>query len=745
MSCPASLTQFSVIGDCQNTGSGQIELFLSATAEPITITWIQPFESPINGQYTNTVTSGRVLIENLSAGLYILSINDSCGSPTATTENNRATLNIYVASGSSCISISDVIDTTCGLLNGSLTASAATTIGVARFDLYRNDLFIRTVNSDTGSFVFTDLEEGIYYVIGDNGGGCTGKSETCIVGNSVTLNYGLYVVDDADCGNAATGVGRLFITGLTGVPPYTYQWTSVNPVGYLESTGQSLTGTSITGLTSGSYSITITDSQNCSLTTVGIISSTNSVALGEIIPTSPTCFTPNGAIQITVIDGTPPYRYYIPSISYIDVSYSQTYTFTGLTAGFYTIEVTDAALCNFTETVTLTQPNSFGVSSVNVINSTCGQSNGALNVSLAAGGGNTYVYTLYKPDGNINQVNGTISNNFTNLSSGQYTLTVTDGICTFSGTYEIQAAQLYSISTDVTESTCGLNNGSVTITKSSGGTQPFIYSIENGNPLFDQQSPPTSSSSYTFNNLSSGFYTVTIEDAAFCNQTQYFSIDNSSQLDFTLIYQNSTTGNNGQIFANINSGNPPYTLTWSSNVNGQTGLTVTNLSAGTYTLNIIDNDGCSLEKTVILTGNYILSNNTLFEVCDSVLTSTGEFTERTLGKMLVEGYIDLTQGCVDCLFSSATFSAFTNVAGTGYSQTFYTATTLTDTPTEQQWYDAVENLLSGITGIGTVVVDTNNNTITINTDCEESTTGLANQTITVQLKIGYEINCVSCP
>ena len=103
MSCPASLSSFSVTGDCQNNGSGGFTLYLSATAEPITITWIEPIFSPISGQYTDTVTSGNIEITNLSAGLYILRLNDSCGNPTATTENNISTINIYVSSASSCV------------------------------------------------------------------------------------------------------------------------------------------------------------------------------------------------------------------------------------------------------------------------------------------------------------------------------------------------------------------------------------------------------------------------------------------------------------------------------------------------------------------------------------------------------------------------------------------------------------------------------------------------------------------
>jgi hypothetical protein len=151
-----------------------------------------------------------------------------------------------------------------------------------------------------------------------------------------------------------------------------------------------------------------------------------------------------------------------------------------------------------------------------------------------------------------------------------------------------------------------------------------------------------------------------------------------------------------------------------------------------------------LSNSITLQGTFLASNFSLFNVCDSVIASTGEIIERDMSKMLVEGYLDLTSGCTNCLMNSAIFSAVTTVAGTGYSQSFYTATTLNDVPTETQWSNTVKNLLSGATGIGTVTVNTTENTITVDTSCEESNNGLANQNITVQLKIVYDIDCESC-
>jgi hypothetical protein len=134
----------------------------------------------------------------------------------------------------------------------------------------------------------------------------------------------------------------------------------------------------------------------------------------------------------------------------------------------------------------------------------------------------------------------------------------------------------------------------------------------------------------------------------------------------------------------------------------------------------------------------------VYNICDSTITSTDVLSERTLGKMLVEGYIDLISGCTNCLMNSAIFSAVTTVAGSAFTQSFYTATTLNTVPSESLWASTVQTLLSGVTGVGTVTVNTTDNTITVDTDCEESTNGLSNQNIVVQLKIVYDIDCESC-
>ena len=764
MPCTYDFSQFSVTGDCENNGSGGFTLYLSSTSEPMSITWILPNPWPPEGGDTveTPVFNGEREYLNVPAGTYVFTINDSCGGPTLPTENNRETISITVSSGTSCVNIGEVINTICGQENGSLETTIVNSNGTVTYRLYlennnnrvepipappnepQDPDLIRIVDADSNSFIFQNLPYGIYYVIANDGAGCTGRSENVIIQSSVGVNYGTYVVNDADCGNVSTGVGKIFITGLTGTAPYTYLWAGVSDPKYLLDTGQSLTGSSITGLTAGFYSVLITDSNGCQLSQTVQILEKLPVSIENIIPTPPTCFDANGSITVTVINGTGPYRYTIPSIPFTDISYSQTYTFNNLPGGSYQVFVTDAALCSDNGQTQLNQSNSFALGPITTKLPTCGNSNGSITASIVGNPDSTYIYTLSGANGTVQSYSASLQKVFPNLSPQNYQLTISGGSCAYTNVYDLSSTSLFTLTASVTGATCGNNNGSVTITKSTGGTPQFIFSIQDtlGNNNQSYINPPFSSN--TFYNLASGSYVGLVEDGGGCEEYVYFDITESENVYFILIPTDSTNGSNGQILANIVQGTPPFTLTWSSNVNGQTGSVVTNLSAGTYTLTVEDAAGCVLSNSVVLQGNYVASNFSVYNICDSTIISTDVISERTLGKMLVEGYLDVTSGCTNCLMNSAIFSAVTTVAGSAFTQSFYTATTLNTVPSESLWASTVQTLLSGVTGVGTVTVNTTDNTITVDTDCEESTNGLANQNIVVQLKIVYDIDCESC-
>jgi hypothetical protein len=92
---------------------------------------------------------------------------------------------------------------------------------------------------------------------------------------------------------------------------------------------------------------------------------------------------------------------------------------------------------------------------------------------------------------------------------------------------------------------------------------------------------------------------------------------------------------------------------------------------------------------------------------------------------------------------SATFGVTVSVnpLGTSASSNFFTSTSLVESPTDNQYYDTVKNLLSAISGIGNVIIDDSNNQITIETNPGNTT--LNGQEIVVDLTIVYDIMCIS--
>jgi hypothetical protein len=196
MSCLLSYNA-SITGDCTNTNSGLFTINIFGDAPNYTIQRLSPT--------TGTTALGPGVTaytqNSLSAGTYSFNIIDSC-SP-----NTVLPVNIYISSGT-CVSITNVTDTVCGANNGSLIAETSNFYGSAMFSLYSEITgLISTFNPTNNSYLFDNLSVGTYYVIANDGGGCTGKSESVIVKNSSNLSFGLYTIDNAGCG---VNSGKIF-------------------------------------------------------------------------------------------------------------------------------------------------------------------------------------------------------------------------------------------------------------------------------------------------------------------------------------------------------------------------------------------------------------------------------------------------------------------------------------------------------------------------------------------------------
>lgn len=194
--------------------------------------------------------------------------------------------------------------------------------------------------------------------------------------------------------------GAIYLSDTTTAGPLTYSWSN------------GATTQDVTGLAPGNYSVTITDTSNCSVTFFAtIVTSSNiSITIDSIDSVSSCPSGNNGAIYISTSGGIAPYTYaWSNGATTEDIS--------GLTSGNYTLTVTDSVSCtnNFVVYVPYTFPILLNVS---FTPSNCNASTGTASCSASGGTG---AYTYLWSNGNTTQ-------NSTGLSAGNYSVTVTDSV-----------------------------------------------------------------------------------------------------------------------------------------------------------------------------------------------------------------------------------------------------------------------------------------------------------------------------
>jgi hypothetical protein len=717
MACSLTYTIVGLTGDCMNLDEGSFEISIFGTAPDYTIQWLTPFTDviPLGVGVTSYEEIG------LSAGTYTFNIIDSCTDPI----NTSIPVSIYISSGV-CVSIDSVENTVCNLDNGSITARTEYDYGSNVYYLYHNTLgYITsadTMNSISPSgVVFDTLTAGTYYVVATDGGGCTGVTSSVIVQDSSQLDFGVYVVNDAGCN---VNSGKLFVTGLTGTAPYTYLWSNGN------------TTDSITDLVAGSYTITVSDRTGCVVVKTVNIAKVPQVGQAGVLVSPPACFGNNGTVYLIISGGTAPF-YFSGSNGTFNVTFDNFYEFTGLPSGVFNYYVQDSGLCSFTGGVSLLTPSSFNIISVNTVNSKCGDNLGQI-LPVISNGTTPYVYVLTPPSGNPQEVTTELANYpFTNLSSGIYNLSITDGSgCQYSKNYEVLNESIFTFDAEVTGTTCGISNGIVEVTVVDG-TGPFLYEMGDQSELSNLRTKK-------FQGLDNGSYTLSVTDTNVpCKQSTTLFVDDSEGVDFIVTPQNPTGTNNGSIQLFIISGQPPFTYDWSENVGAQTGLLVTSLSAGTYTIKVTDDNDCVNEKTIILEGTNCSVSYEIYNFTEDTFNNTGDLIKKGQLQMLNEGFSDLTLGDSNCILNEAVFEASVSVNGVISSNSFYTGNTLFEVPSDTLWATTIRNLLLSYDGIGNVVINNSTNKITISTDCNSEVT-LLDSDILVNLIIHYDISCVSC-
>lgn len=294
--------------------------------------------------------------------------------------------------------------------------------------------------------------------------------------------------------------GSATVTVSVGTAPYDYEW-NTNPV---------QTTQTATDLAAGTYTVTITDFNGCSID-VPVTITEPDVLQVSTSKTDVNCKDgSDGTATANPTGGTYPYFY-----SWNTTPAQTTQTATGLTAGTYIVTVTDSKGCIETASVTISEPlTGVAVSLASKTDVLCfGDFTGAINVTVT-GGTASYTFSWEGP-GSFSSSDQNISG----LAAGTYTLTVTDANqCTDELVVEItQPAEALSATIpNVTNVTCYDGTDGAAEPFVVGGTSPYDYSWEGPNSF--------TSTDANISGLIAGTYTLTVTDDNGCATSVFTTI-----------------------------------------------------------------------------------------------------------------------------------------------------------------------------------------------------------------------------
>jgi gliding motility-associated-like protein len=454
--------------------------------------------------------------------------------------------------------------------------------------------------TQTSAGVFTGLGAGTYTIIATDVNNCTG-STTVIVNPSAPPAFVNVSHINPSCHDDCNGSITVVTNG--GTPAINYTITS--PTGSVcTPTQSSPTSGNFTTLGAGTYTITVTDSKNCSISTTVTLINPQLLVLNPPNAINPLCNGAcNGTISNSATGGTGTLTYTLTPATGAPIS-NTTGSFTALCAGNYTITVTDTKGCTASASAGLTDPTVLSWTTATHTNIACfGQANGTISTQ-ASGGVGTIEYSK----------NGTIflpSGNFTGLLAGSYTITAKDANgCTLTTAFTIIEPPLLTLGAPAVQNVLcnGANNGSITIA-ANGGTPTYNYTLSPGG---------LTNSTGIFNNLPANTYSILVTDNSGCTSSVTgILITQPAPLQFSLVnHQNINCYGDatGSITVNTQGGTPSvtYNLIPNNGAQGPTGY-FSGLIAGTYTVVATDANNCIISTVVTLTqGAQIVFANTSF-------------------------------------------------------------------------------------------------------------------------------------
>jgi hypothetical protein len=390
------------------------------------------------------------------------------------------------------------------------------------------------------------------YTVTVTNNGCTSTATTIVVVNTIAASATAIQPTCANGGNS----GSIDVTVSGGTPAFNFAWSPALPA-----------TEDPQNVSSGNYTVTVTDAAACSTTTSVTLNLPGSVTL-SISGTDINCNgANNGTATVVASNGTQPYTYaWAPSGG-------NAATANNLAANTYTVTVTDANSCTQSAEVTIIEPPLL-TANITATDAACNGDNGALNLTLS-GGTTPYSFAWSGGLGNTEDPQ--------NVTAGSYIVTVTDAnSCSTIANATITEPSALIASITATNVSCnGADDADIDLTVS-GGTTPYAY---NWTPALPAIQDPQ--------NVAANNYTVAITDANGCTASAQTQITEPAPLNLVVTTLPASCNNaaTGSIDLTVSGGQTPYNFAWSGGLPAQEDNFTA--SANTYTVTVTDANACT--------------------------------------------------------------------------------------------------------------------------------------------------------
>ncbi|OIQ30886.1 MAG: chromophore lyase [Bacteroidetes bacterium MedPE-SWsnd-G2] len=656
---------------CFGDNSGAFDLDINGYSGTYTYEVFDSTGTSITGPVNADTTVNPLPVSGMMAGSYSVVITET-QAPFCS-----ATSNVVITSPTEALALTvmETSNVSCDNSQGTITAMAT-----GGYDDYVYELTGDAMVAYSTNNTFTNLSAGNYTVNVMDNGGCIATANIVLVEPApidATFTPSASILDCFGDQNASITVSN--VTGGQGVD-YIYTLNSISPTA---STSGPQTSNTFYNLGAGTYSISISDGNECEFTSVNIVIDEPSPITASLVATTTQSCLNDATLTLSASGGTGAYSYSLDSgFSTVLGTFSNSVTFP-VTPGTHQYYVRDANGCiaNISNEITIeTLPDLvINLQSTNPTINCAGDNNGNI-MATAQGGLGDYVYTLQDAQGNDLNATQDTAGVFTELLAGTYIVYVESGDCfTASAPITItEPSNPLQAGFTVNDVTCSGNNDGALIINAFGGTGVISYAISPQLNQFFQTN--------TFNNLEPGNYDVIVQDELGCFITFNFDIIDPEQVMLSIVpdsmFEETCEGEaNGEFSINISGGTLPYSVSldsydgpYTTGTNNQAQFEFINLNGGDHLVYVRDAQGCETQWNIsfpesvsfdpYLELEYSCDNNTLsntitvlVDADDSFLTELdyslngGPFQLSNVFNNVAPGvghYVDVrhTNGCI---------------------------------------------------------------------------------------------------